>query len=193
MLSQRREQREPHLTHAAHERLLLHLHALMLQEVRGLAEDLHTLRALEGPVLIHHALMLVRVRQVRYVMTAGSTLVPSLAPYLQGGLLGLYGVLLAVLGLLQGGVRLQDDSVHRAAERVVGPLGESVHDRRWSHRMLLLLLPRLRHPSTSHAGIQRETKKVDVGFRLRTRNTERSVSLLFFFFLCTHFPRDKHL
>lgn len=64
------------------------------------------------------------------------------------------GVLLAVLGLLQGSIWLQDDSVHSAAQRVVSSLGERVHNRRWSHCMLLLLLPRLRHPSTSHTGIQ---------------------------------------
>lgn len=82
MLSQGGEQREAHLTHAAHKRLLLHLDTLMLQQVCRLAEDLHALRTLEGPVLAHHALVLVRIGQVRYVMTAGSTLVPSLAPYL---------------------------------------------------------------------------------------------------------------
>lgn len=154
MLGQRGEQREAHLTHTAHKRLLLHLHTLMLQQVRRLAEDLHTLGTLEGPVLVHHALVLVRVGQVRYVMTTGSALVPSLAPYLQGGLLGLNRELLAVLGLLQGCIWLQDDSVHGAAQRVVGSLGERVHNRGWSHCMLLLLLPRLRHPSTSHVGIQ---------------------------------------
>lgn len=154
MLSQGGEQREAHLTNAAHERLLLHLHTLVLQQVRRLAEDLHALRALEGPVLAHHALVLVGVGQVRYVMATGAALVPSLAPYLQGGLLGLNGELLAVLGLLQGGIWLQDDSVHSAAQRVVGALGERVHNRGWSHCMLLLLLPRLRHPATSHAGAQ---------------------------------------
>lgn len=149
----------------------------MLQQVRRLAEDLHTLRALEGPVLGHHALVLVRVGQVRYVVAARSALVPSLAPYLQGGLLGLNGVLLAVLGLLQGGVWLQDHSVHGAAQRVVGPLGERVHDRGWSHCMLLLLLPRLRHPSAvafkssedERGGFQRPTER-DSGF---FRNTPR--------------------
>lgn len=154
MLGQGGEQREAHLADAAHERLLLHLHTLVLQQVRRLAEDLHALGALEGPVLVHHALVLVGVGQVGDVVAAGSTLVPSLAPYLQGGLLGLHRELLGVLGLLQGGVRLQDDPVHRAAQRVVGSLGERVHDRGWSHRMLLLLLPRLRHPSTSHVRIQ---------------------------------------
>lgn len=153
MLSQGGEQREAHLTHTAHKRLLLYLHTLMLQQVRRLAEDLHTLRTLEGSVLAHHALVLMRVGQVRDVMTARSTLVPSLAPYLQGGLLGLNRVLLAMLGLLQGGIWLQDDSVHSAAQGVVGCLGERVHNRGWSHCMLLLL-PRLRHPSTSHVGIQ---------------------------------------
>lgn len=82
MLGQRGEQREAHLAHAAHKRLLLHLHTLVLQQVRRLAEDLHTLGALEGPVLVHHALVLVRVGQVRYVMATGAALVPSLAPYL---------------------------------------------------------------------------------------------------------------
>lgn len=153
MLGQGGEQGEAHLTHTAHKRLLLHLHTLMLQQVRRLAEDLHTLSTLEGSVLGHHALVFVRVGQVRYVVATGSALVPSLAPYLQGGLLALNRVLLAVLGLLQGGVGLQDDPVHGAAQGVVGSLGERVHDRGWSHRMLLLL-PRLRHPSTSHVGIQ---------------------------------------
>lgn len=128
MLRQGGEQREAHLTNAAHERLLLHLHALVLQQVRRLAEDLHTLGALEGPVLVHHALVFMRVGQVRDVVAAGAALVPSLAPYLQGGLLGLDRELLGVLGLLQGGVRLQDDPVHGAAQGVVGPLGERVHD-----------------------------------------------------------------
>lgn len=63
-------------------------------------------------------------------------------------------VLLAMLGLLQGGIWLQDDSIHSAAQRVVSSLGECVHNRGWSHCMWLLLLPRLRHPSTSHVGIQ---------------------------------------
>lgn len=155
VLSQGGEQREAHLTNSTHERLLLHLNTLMLQQVRRLAEDLHALRALEGPVLAHHALVLVGVGQVRDVVAAGSTLVPSLAPYLQGGLLGLNGELLAVLGLLQGGIWLQDHSVHSAAQRVVGPLGERVHNRGWSHCMLLLLLPRLCHPSTWPTRAQR--------------------------------------
>lgn len=149
MLGQGGEQRKAHLTHAAHERLLLHLHALMLQEVGGLAEDLHALRALEGPVLVHHALVLVRVGQVRDVVAAGAALVPSLAADLHGGLLRLDGELLAVLRLLHGRVRLQDDAVHGAAQGVVGSLGERVHNGGWSHCMLLLLLPRLCHPSTS--------------------------------------------
>lgn len=82
MLGQRGEQREAHLTHTTHKRLLLHLHTLMLQQVRRLAEDLHTLSTLEGAVLVHHALVFMRVGQVRDVMTTGSALVPSLAPYL---------------------------------------------------------------------------------------------------------------
>lgn len=106
MLGQRGEQREAHLAHTAHKGLLLHLHALVLQQVRCLAEDLHTLGALEGSVLVHHALVLMRVGQVRYVMATGSALVPSLAPYLQGGLLGLNGELLAVLRLLQRSIWL---------------------------------------------------------------------------------------
>lgn len=58
-----------------------------------------------------------------------------------------------MLGLLQGGIWLQDHSVHSAAQGVVGSLGERVHNRGWSHCMLLL--PRLRHPATSHVRIQR--------------------------------------
>lgn len=64
MLRQRGEQREPHLAHATHKRLLLHLNTLVLQEVSCLLEDLHALGALEGAVLVHHALVLVRVGQV---------------------------------------------------------------------------------------------------------------------------------
>lgn len=82
MLGQRGEQREAHLTHTTNKRLLLHLHTLMFQQVRRLAEYLHTLGTLEGSVLVHHALVLMRVGQVRYVMATGSTLVASLAPYL---------------------------------------------------------------------------------------------------------------
>lgn len=82
VLGQGGEQREAHLAHAAHERLLLHLHTLMLQQVRRLAEDLHTLSTLEGSVLAHHALVFMGVGQVRYVMATGAALVPSLAPYL---------------------------------------------------------------------------------------------------------------
>lgn len=119
----------------------------MLQQVCRLAEDLHALRALKRPVLGHHALVFMRVGQVRNVMTTGSTFVPSVAPYLQGRLLGLYSVLLRVLGLLQRCIWLQDNSVHCAAERVVSSLGECMHNRGWSHRVLLLL-PCLRHPST---------------------------------------------
>lgn len=126
----------------------------MLQQVRRLAEDLHALGALEGSVLVHHALVFMRVGQVRDVMATGSTLMSPLAPYLQGGLLGLNRELLAVLRLLQGGIGLQDDSVHSTAQRVVSSLRERVHNRGWSHCMLLLLLPRLRHPSTSHVQTQ---------------------------------------
>lgn len=83
MLSQRGEQRETHLTYTTHERLLLHLHTLMLKEVRRLTKDLHALRALERSVLGHHTLVLMWVGKVRYVMATGATLVHSLTPYLQ--------------------------------------------------------------------------------------------------------------
>lgn len=70
--------------------------------------------------------------------------------------------LLAVLRLLEGGIWLQDHSVHSAAQRVVRSLGQSVHDRGWSHCMLLLLLlPRLRHSSTSHVGTQLTANDLD--------------------------------
>lgn len=68
--------------------------------------------------------------------------------------------LLAMLGLLQGSIRLQDHAVHGAAQGVVSSLGERVHYRGWSHRMLLLL-PRLRHPSTWRAGIQHSAAEGD--------------------------------
>lgn len=147
MLCQRGKQREAHFADAAHERLLLHLNALVLQQVGRLAEDLHTLRALERAVLRHHALVLVWVGQVGNVVATGSAFMPSVGPYLQGGLLRLDNVLLRMLRLLQGGIRLQDDTVHGAAQRVVACLRESVYNRGWSHCMLLLLLlPCLRHP-----------------------------------------------
>lgn len=94
--------------------------------------------------------MLVGIGQVRNVMTTGTTLVPSFTPYLKVGLLSLHSMLLTMLGLLQRGVRLQDNSIHSTSQRVVSPLRERVHNRRWSDCMLLLL-PRLRHPATSHA------------------------------------------
>lgn len=156
MLGQGGEQRKAHLTNAAHERLLLHLHTLMLQEVGGLAEDLHALRALEGPVLVHHALVLVRVGQVRDVVAAGAALVPPFTADLHGGLLSLDGELLAVLRLLHGRVRLQDDAVHSTAQGVISSRGECVHNGGWSHCMLLL--PRLCHPSTSHARTKQSAK-----------------------------------
>lgn len=73
--------------------------------------------------------------------------------------------LLAVLGLLHGGILLQDHSIHCAAQRVFSSRGECVHNRRWSHCMLLL--PRLRHPSNSQlsgdeGGFSAELKRVDV-------------------------------
>lgn len=145
MLRQGREQREAHLAHAAHKRFLLHLHTLMLKEVRGLAEDLHTLRALEGPILSHHALVFMGISQVRDIMTTGATLVPSVCSHLQGGLLGLHSM------LLQGGIWLQDHSIHSTAERLVSPRGKRVHHGRWSHCVLLLLLPRLRHIQNLYA------------------------------------------
>lgn len=154
MLGQRGEQRKAHFTNTAHERLLLHLHALMLQQVGGLAEDLHALGALKGPVLVHHALVLVRVGQVRDVVAAGAALVPTFPPDLHRGLLSLDGELLPVLRLLHGRVWLQHHTVHSTAQGVISSLGECVHNRGWSHRMLLLLLPRLCHPSTSHAMAQ---------------------------------------
>lgn len=66
--------------------------------------------------------------------------------------------LLAMLGLLQGSIRLQDDAVHGAAQRVVSSLGERVHYGGWSHRMLLLLLPRLRHPSVQGFSTQQQRR-----------------------------------
>lgn len=72
-----------------------------------------------------------------------------------------------MLGLLQGRIWLQDDSVHSASQRVVTSLGERVHNRGWSHCMLLLLLPRLCHPSTSHTRIQHSAD--DLGFSAKLR------------------------
>lgn len=101
MLRQRSEQGESHFAHAAHKRFLLYLDTLMLQQISGLTEDLHALGALERAVLTHHALVLVRVRQVRYIMAARAAFVPALAPDLQRWLLSRHGVLLAVLTVLR--------------------------------------------------------------------------------------------
>lgn len=123
----------------------------MLQQVSGLIEYLHALGALKRPVLAHHALMLVRVCKVGYIMAAGSALVPAFAPDLQRGLLGWHRVLLgmlAVLGLLQSWVGRQDDAVHSTAQGVLSPLKEGVRNRRGCHCMLLL--PCLGHPSAVH-------------------------------------------
>ena len=82
VLCQRGEQGEAHLAHTTHKWLLFHLYTLVLQKICCLAENLHTLSALEGPVLAHHALVLMWVGQVRDIMATGATLVPSLAPHL---------------------------------------------------------------------------------------------------------------
>lgn len=101
MLRQRSEKGESHFAHAADKWLLLYLDTLMLQQISGLTEDLHALGALKRAVLAHHALVLMRVRQVRYIMAARSTFVSALAPNLQGRLLSRHGVLLAVLTVLR--------------------------------------------------------------------------------------------
>lgn len=113
------------------------------------------------------------VGQVRYVVATGSALVPSLAPYLQRRLLSLNSMLLAMLGLLQGGVWLQDDSIHSATQRVVSPLGKRVHNRGWSHCMLLLL-PRLRHLPLRMQGLS--TREMTGEFQSQT---ERMVDVVF--------------
>lgn len=66
----------------------------MLQQICRLVKDLHALGALERPVLGHHALVLVRIGQVGYVMSTDPAFVSSLGAYLQGGLWGLARVLL---------------------------------------------------------------------------------------------------
>lgn len=73
----------------------------MLQQISGLAKDLHALGALKRAVLAHHALVLVWICQVRYIMAARSTFVPALAPDLQGRLLSRHRMLLAVLTVLR--------------------------------------------------------------------------------------------
>lgn len=98
VLCQGRQQGETHLAHAADKGLLLHLDALVLQQVRGLVEDLHALGALERAVLAHHALVLVGVGEVGDVVPAHPALVPPTVAYLQGRLLCLGRVLL--LGVL---------------------------------------------------------------------------------------------
>lgn len=154
VLCQRREQREAHLAHTTHKRLLLHLHTLVLQEVRCLVKDLQALRALERAVLAHHALVLMWISQMRDVMAACAAFVASFAPHLQRRLLRLMllllAVLLAVMLLLLlllllrlQGVRLQHDAIDGASERVLCPRRDGVDDRRWRNGMLL---PCLGHP-----------------------------------------------
>lgn len=167
VLCQRGEQGEAHLTHTTHKGLLFYLHTLVLQQISGLVEDLHTLGALEGAVLVHHTLVLMWVGQVGDVVAACPTLVASLAPYLQRRLLYLGRVLLLLLllpmllavllamlvlllRLLQSRVRLQDDTVDGTAQRVLRPWWYGVHHRRRSNSVLL---PRLGHPG-SRVGIQ---------------------------------------
>lgn len=82
VLCQRGEQGEAHLAHTTHKWLLFHLYTLVLQKICGLAKNFHTLSALEGPILAHHALVLMGVGQVRDIMAAGAALVPSFAPHL---------------------------------------------------------------------------------------------------------------
>lgn len=100
MLRQRSKKGESHFANTTDKWFLLYLDTLMLQQISGLTEDLHALGALERAVLAHHALVLVWVSQVRYIMTACSTFVPALTPNLQGWLLSRHGVLLAVLAVL---------------------------------------------------------------------------------------------
>lgn len=102
-------------------------------------------------------------------MATGPTLVSPLTPHLQGGLLSLGWVLLAVLSpsmllpavvllllrlllllLEAGGVGLEHDAVHRTAQGVLRARGDGVHHRGRRHSMLL---PRLRHTG-SGVGIQ---------------------------------------
>lgn len=125
VLGQGGEQGETHLAHPAHKRLLLHLNALVLQQVRGLVEDLQTLGALERPVLTHHALVLKGVCQVGEVVSTRPTFVYSVCFNLQGSLLVRRRVLLllllvvwTMLALLlqRRSVRLQDDPVHGAVQ-----------------------------------------------------------------------------
>lgn len=101
MLRQRRQQRESHFAHPTHERLLLYLDALVLQKVGGLVEDLHALSALEGSVLVDHALMLVGIGQVGYVVATRSAFVAALTPHLQRRLLSWQRVLLSMLAVLR--------------------------------------------------------------------------------------------
>lgn len=139
----------------------------MLQQVSGLVEDFQTLRALKRTVLTHHALVLMRISQMGDVMATRTTLVSSLAPDMQRGLLRLcrmlllvvlltvmllllllllllLGLLLLLLLLLQCRVWLEDDAVDGAAQ-CVRPWWDGVHHWRRGNSMLL---PRLRHPGT---------------------------------------------
>lgn len=133
----------------------------MFQQIGGLVEDLQTLRALKRPVLAHHALVLVRISQVRDIVAARATLVPALIAHVQGRLLRLCRMLLLVvlltmmllllllrlLLLLESRVRLEDDAVDGAAQSV-RPWRYGVHYGRRGNRVLL---PRLRH---SRSGVR---------------------------------------
>lgn len=140
VLRQRSEQREAHLAHPAHKGLLLHLDALVFQQVGGLVEDLQTLRTLERAVMARQTLMLVGVGEVREVMATHPALVGRLSGLERG-----------VLVVLQARVRLEQDAVDGTAQRVVrsagwdGMLREGgcpsvVLLRRWRRLLWLLLL-----------------------------------------------------
>lgn len=69
----------------------------MFQQVCSLVKNFQALRTLKRPVLRHHALVLMWICQVGYVMSTSPTLVSSFCPDLQRGLWDLGAVLLLLL------------------------------------------------------------------------------------------------
>lgn len=112
VLCQRGQEGEAHFADAAHKGLLLHLDALVFEEVSGLVEDLQALGALERAVMAWQALVLMGVGEVSEVVATHPTFVGRLSS-LDGG----------VLVVLQTWVWLEQDAVDSTAQGVVSSAG----------------------------------------------------------------------
>lgn len=139
VLCQRGQEGEAHLADTAHKGLLLHLDALVFEEVSGLVEDLQALGTLERAIMAWQALVLMRVGEVSEVVATHPTFVGQVSN-LEGG----------VLSVLQTRVWLEQNAIDSTAQGAVsagrdGVLCEggcpSVVLLRWLRWLLLLLLP----------------------------------------------------